>query len=192
MDFLKHGQNSNGCFFYVILNQFCGLFTTLTLSLYVVNNIVYMFGAKWVSLKRITIELVIEVTYCFFLNSEFMHKYLHRGLIIYGIDLNRLIQYLGVLLISIFTLEKMYYILGSHCFPENMKHPIVSQQIFQILGFIIIILSIFDAFINSFNYSSCIQAMQYSLSASYLLVEPLDLAEESGAKLESVVSLYTI
>ena len=181
MNALKSGHKSDGCFYYVIRNRIYGLFTILTLSLYVVNNTVYMFGAKWVSAKRIIIELIIELIYGLILNFQFIKKYLDHKLIVYGIDLNRLIwQSPAMLSICIFNSETIYYIMCSYFYHKNMTKPIISMTIFQILGIIIIMLFISDVFINAFNYFECIQALQYSLCAGYLLLEPFKFSDQSN------------
>ena len=52
------------------------------------------------------------------------------------------------------------------------------MNVFQVLGFIIIMMLIYDLFLNSFNYYSCIEALQYSIPAGYLLIEPLIFVDQ--------------
>ena len=197
IDAWENGHNVNGCIYFMRLKQCYGFLTIITLSIYFVNNTVYIFGPKYVSVRRMIIELVIELLCCLGSRCEVMEREIHRKLIAHGIDLNiSSMQYLGVLSITIIILEKMYYIMCSFCYDKDRKKPIVSKKIFQFLGLIIIMMSICDVFINSFNYYSCIQALQYSLSAGYLLFEPLKFVDESindvNVKSESVVLQYIV
>ena len=46
-----------------------------------------------------------------------------------------------------------------------------SMRSIQIICFVIIVMSIYGIFIDSSRYYSCIQALQYSIPAGYMLIE---------------------
>ena len=132
----------------------------MVLCLYVVNHLVYIFGAKYISVKRIIIEFIIELIYCIFLILNNNYKWL---------------WYVNVLLIISIVLECNYYVLCTYFYDAN-KTPrthVVSNKVFQVLSVIIIMMAIFYSFMNSFNYYSCIQALQCVAPAVILLLDSL-------------------
>ena len=172
---------------YLLLNQSYCSFTITALSLYVVNNTIYMFGARYISFTRITIEVLISLIYCFILDLRFMERDYNQEVVQF-IQLS-----FGVLLISIIICEQMYYIMCVYFYAEDTEKKIISMKVFQVLGFIIIIMLTYDLSLNSFNYHSCIKALQYSVPAGYFLIEPLIFFDDQylDDKENNVIS-YTV
>ena len=134
-------------------------------SLYVVNHMVYIFGAKYISVKRISIEFVIQFTYCVFHILDNNYKWL---------------WHVNILLIISIILECKYYVICTYFYDAN-KTPqthVISNEVLQVLGVINIMMGIFYSFLNSFNYDSCIQALQCVAPAIILLLGSLISVDE--------------
>ena len=131
-----------------------------------VNDIIYMFGTKYISFKRIIIEFLMEGIYCIILKYQ---------------SIDNEINNLCILLIIISILDMFYYLTILYFYNEDEegknKH-IISKKIFQISGVIIIIIEIFELILNSFNYYPCIYASLRLLPTVYLLFEPFVFVDE--------------
>ena len=162
---LRTDQNFIICFCSVILNKFSFFFTIIILSLYVVNDIIYIFGVKYISFKRIIIEFLMEgLIYCIILNYELLDN-----------EINNFNVFLNIISI----LDIFYYVATSYFYDkdkeEKSKH-IISKKIFQVLGVVIIIMEIYQLILNSFNYNYCIDASKCLLPAVFLLIEPCNVS----------------
>ena len=132
----------------------------IVLSVYAVNHMVYIFGAKYISVKRIIIEFVLELIYCVFI-------ILHNNYI--------WLWYVNALLKTIIILEYIYYVLCIYFYDAN-KTPqthVISNKVFQVLSVIIIMMGIVYSYLNSFNYYSCMQTLQCIAPAVVLLLSSL-------------------
>ena len=156
-----------GCFESVILDKLSFLFTIIIVSLYVVNNIVYMFGSKYISLKRILVECIIEGFYCLVLTKN-------------ETDLSQWLWCINVLLIIIIILDMVYYIANLCCYDggKSENRFIISKKVMQCLGVIAIMMGTYDLILDSFSYYSCIEALHCLIPAVYLLFEPLLFVDE--------------
>ena len=142
------------------------MFTMIVLSVYVVNRMVYIFGSKYISVKRIIIEIVIELIYSISLILNTNYKFVETD--------DRWLWYINVLFIISIILEGIYYIICSYVYDEKKtkQRHVISNKVFQVLCAIIIMMAIFCSFLNSFNYFSCIEALQCVMPALYILFEP--------------------
>ena len=84
-----------------------------------------------------------------------------------------LLWIVGVLFYIVIIVDIAYCICTKNVDITNRKTQteISSMTSLQIICFIIIMMSIYDIFINSFDYHSCIQALQYLTPAVYLLID---------------------
>ena len=142
-----------------MFKQFFGVyaFTMIVLSLYVVNHMVYIFGAKYISIKRIIIEFVIELIYCILIISNNNYIWL---------------LYVNVLLKIIIILECIYYVCCTYFYDANRtpQTHVISNKVFQVLGVIIIMMGIIHSYLNSFNYYLYMQALQCIATVVVLLI----------------------
>ena len=125
-----------------------------------------IFGAKYISGKRIIIELFIDLIYSISLILNTSSKFIE-------ID-DRWLWCIDVVFIIIITLECIYYVMCSYFYNDkqtNQRH-VISTKIFHVLSVIIIMMGIFYSFLNPFNYFSCIQALLCVMPAVYILFEP--------------------
>ena len=160
MNSSRNEQSCIDCFYSVISMKFSFFFTINTLLLYVVNDIIYIFGAKYVSFKRVLIEFLMEGIYCIILNYQLIDN---------KMDFN-------IFLIIIIFLDMFYYVTGSYFYHEDEEGKneyIISKKIFQVLAVIIIMMEIYELILNSFDYHYSIQTLLCLLPAVHLLIEPL-------------------
>ena len=150
----------------MILNRFSFFFTIIVALLYVVNDIIYMFGAKYISFKRIIIEVLMIGIHCIILNYQSIHNAINNS-------------YIWLIIISI--LDMFYYVIILYFHDENKeeknKH-IISKKIFQVSGVIIIIIEIYELMFTSFDYYHCIHALVCLLTSVYWLFEPFVSVDE--------------
>ena len=146
IDSSRNNNNYIDCLYFVTLEKLSFIFTHIILSLYVVNNIVYLFGVKYISLKRIIIELLMEIIYCLILNSKLIQNP-HK--------LKQWLWYINIILSIIIILEPLYAVVGLYCYNndevERKKRYSISKKMFQILGAIIIMMMIYELILSSFN-----------------------------------------
>ena len=127
-----------------------------------------MFGAKYISFKRIIIEVLMIGIYCIISNYQSIHNAINNSYI---------------LLIIISILDMFYYVIILSFYDkdkeEKNKHIyIISKTIFQVSGVIIIIIEIYELTLTSFNYYHCIHTLLCLLTSFYWFFEPLVSADE--------------
>ena len=157
-------KNVEDCIYSEVWNVIYPLFVHIPSSFYIVYNLVEIIGEKYTSGKRIIFEIGV---FSIFLFSQDAFT-THSGLL--------------TLLWIVFALFHIASIIDiAYCIDtknadktdRKTQNVISSMRSLQIISFIIIMMSIYDAFINSFNYYSCIQTLQYSIPAVYLLIDAL-------------------
>ena len=165
-------QNYIDCFYFVILNKLSFFFKIILLSLYVVNDIVYMFEAKYISFKRIIIEFLMEGIY-WFIDHQLIDNKIS--------DSNQWLLYINVLLIIIIILDMFYYAISSYHYgkDEVKGRHVISKKMFQISAVVIIMMGISQLILNSFNYHSLIQVLFCLLTGVYLSLEALTFVDEN-------------
>ena len=143
---------------------------------------VYIFGKKYISVKRIIIELVIELMYSIYLILNTNYKLIETDGELIESDLplfTKSLWYIHVLLIICIILEGIYCIICTYFYDDkkNRQGHVISNKMFQVLAVIIIMMGVFYSFLNSFDHYSCIQTLQCMVPAVSLLLEPLIVVE---------------
>ena len=152
------------CIYSEVWNVIYPLFVHIPSSFYIVYNLVEIIGEKYTSGKRIIFEIVVF--------SIFLFLYVHDAFTTYPRFL-ALLWVLTVLFYIVIIVDIACYIYTKNLDIKDRKtqNIISSMRSLQIMSFIIVMMSIYDIIIHPFNYYSCIQALQYSIPAVYLLID---------------------
>ena len=156
-------KDFKGCVDAQILNVVYTLLAHIPSSYYIVYNLVELIGEEYRSGKRIIIEVVVFSTFLFLYAQDVFTNHLYSMLpcvfcVLYHIAIGADVAY------SIYTKN------GDKT--ERVTQNVISSMRFlQTICFIIIMMSIYDIFIHSFKYYPCMQALQYSIPAGYLLID---------------------
>ena len=156
------------CIYSEIWNVIYPLFVHIPSSFYIVYNLVEIIGEKYTSAKRIIFEIVVFSILSFLFAQNAFSTY--PGFYLTFLWIIGFIFYI-VIIIDVAYCIYTKYTKNVAITDRKTQNLISSMKSVQIICFIIIIMSIYDIIINSFNYYSCIQALQYSIPAGYLLID---------------------
>ena len=157
-------KNVEDCIYLEVWNVIYPLFVHIPSSFYIVYNLVEIIGEKYRSAKRIIFEIVVFSIFLFLLAQDEFRIYT---------TFLTLLWIVGFLFYIVISINIAYCIYTKNVDIKDRKtqNVISSMKSLQIICFIIIMMSIYDIIIYSFNYYSCIQALQYSIPALYLLID---------------------
>ena len=157
-------KNFENCIYSRVWKLVYTVFVHIPSSFYIVYNLVEIIGSKYTSKKRITVEIVvISIIFCLYAQDVFVIHYVFS-----------MVLWMICVIFYIATSANVAYCIYTKNVDKtdrDTQNVISSMRSLQIICFIIIIVSIYDAFINSFNYYSCIQALQYSTPAVYSMID---------------------
>ena len=134
------------------------VFVQILSSFFIVYNLIEIVGPNHRSWKRIIIEIVVFGCFTFWLVQD-------------GFSTIFCIFYALFYIIIVVDVTFYIYTEVVDFGKTKNQNPISSMRSIQIICFFIIVMSIYGIVIDSFNYDSCIKALQYSIPAAYILTE---------------------